>query len=63
VTPTKHRYTFWINDTESEGLKAVKAAEGISESEQIRQAVREWLRKKDVTTKAASRRASTRRKA
>lgn len=63
VTPTKRRYTFWINDTESAGLKAVKDAEGIAESEQIRQAIRDWLRKKGVQAKAASRRAATRRKA
>ena len=44
----KKRYSFWINDAEAEGLKAVKADEGISESEQIRQALRDWLRKKGV---------------
>jgi Ribbon-helix-helix protein, copG family len=56
----KKRYSFWINDTEAEGLKAVKADEGISESEQIRQAVRDWLRKKGVK-KTAKRRVSPRR--
>jgi hypothetical protein len=48
----KRRYTFWINDAEAEGLKIVKAEEGIAESEQIRQAVRDWLRKKGVTKSA-----------
>ncbi len=44
----RRRYSFWINDAEAEGLKAVKADLGISESEQIRQAVRDWLRKNGV---------------
>ncbi len=61
VTP-KRRYTFWINDAEADGLKVVKDDEGISESEQIRQAIRDWLRKKGVK-KAAPRRAGTRRRA
>jgi hypothetical protein len=44
----KRRYTFWINDAEAEGLKRVKAEEGIAESEQIRQAIRDWLRRKRI---------------
>jgi hypothetical protein len=60
VSP-KRRYTFWINDAEAAGLKEIKRADGIAESEQIRQAIRDWLRKKGVT-KATQRRAQTRRK-
>ncbi len=58
MTATKRRYTFWINDREAEGLKAVKEAEGIAESEQVRQAIRNWLRKKQgvLKTRAAKRR-------
>jgi hypothetical protein len=58
----KRRYTFWINTTEAEGLKAVKEAEGIAESEQVRQAIRDWLRKKRITIGADRRRAATRRR-
>jgi hypothetical protein len=47
MTPKK-RYSFWINEAEADGPKTVKAEEGISESEQIRQAVRDWLSKKGV---------------
>jgi hypothetical protein len=61
VTPRK-RYSFWINDQQAEGLKAVKAAEDISESEQIRQAINEWLRKKGAI-KSAHKRARTRKRA
>ncbi len=50
---TRHRYTFWINDTEAQGLRRVKAAVGISESEQIRQAIRDWLRRHHITAKPA----------
>ena len=64
MTPTKRRYTFWINDTEAEGLQQVKAALGIAESEQIRQAIRDWLKKSGANVKTASRpRAKRERKA
>ena len=61
MTPTKRRYTFWINDTEAEGLRQVKADEGIAESEQIRQAIRDWLRKKGIM-KSDRKRATTRKR-
>ena len=48
MAPFRKRYFFWINDTEAAGLKVVKDEEGISESEQIRQAIRGWLRRKGV---------------
>jgi hypothetical protein len=60
MTPTKHRYNFWINETEAQGLRRVKAAVGISESEQIRQAIRDWLRTHDVTGKPERKRAMKR---
>jgi hypothetical protein len=60
MTP-KRRYTFWINDAEADGLKEVKQAEGIAESEQVRQAIRDWLRKKGVK-KRERKRAVTRKR-
>ncbi len=54
MTP-KRRYTFWINVAEAEGLRRVKDAEGIAESEQIRQAIRDYLRQKGVTRRTADR--------
>ncbi len=54
MTP-KRRYTFWINVAEAEGLRRVKDAEGIAESEQIRQAIRDYLRQKGVTRRKADR--------
>jgi hypothetical protein len=45
MSPRK-RYSFWINDVQAAGLKLVKESEDISESEQIRQALNEWLKKK-----------------
>jgi len=60
MTP-KRRYTFWINETEAAGLKIVKEAEGIAESEQVRQAIRDWLRKKGVK-KSERKRADTRKR-
>ncbi len=61
VTPIRRRYSFWINEAEAEGLKQIKDEEGTSESEQIRQAIRTWLRKKGV--KAARKRGATRKRA
>jgi hypothetical protein len=58
LSPRK-RYSFWINDVQAAGLKVVKDAEDISESEQIRQAINMWLKKKAVkpsTSPRASRR-------
>ena len=60
--PERKRYSFWINEAQAAGLKQVKEAEDISESEQIRQALNDWLRKKGAL-KTANRRATTRRKA
>jgi Ribbon-helix-helix protein, copG family len=56
MAPRK-RYSFWINDRQAAGLKAIRAAEDISESEQIRQALNEWLKKKglDLRARAAAR--------
>jgi hypothetical protein len=38
-------YSFYMNDVQAAGLKAVKRAIDMSESEQIRQALNAWLRK------------------
>lgn len=48
MTPVRKRYSFWINEAEAEGLKAIKDAQGTTESEQIRQAIRDWLKRKGV---------------
>lgn len=52
MSPTRKRYSFWINEAEAQGLKAIKEAEGTTESEQIRQAIRDWLKRKGVTEKS-----------
>lgn len=51
MTP-KRLYNFWIDPDLDDGLKAVKAQDGIPESEQIRRALREWLEKRGVITRA-----------
>jgi hypothetical protein len=62
VTP-RRKYSFWIDDRQSEGLKKVKERDGVLESEQIRRAIDAWLQEKGVTEKAAPRRVPPRRKA
>ena len=47
MTPRK-RYSFWIDDEQAEGLKAVKVRDGVLESEQIRRALDTWLKKRGV---------------
>ena len=55
VTPRK-LYNFLIDADLAAGLKAVKARDGVSESEQIRRALREALVKKGVGVVKADRR-------
>jgi hypothetical protein len=59
---SRRRYSFWINEAQAAGLKSVKESEGMTESEQIRQALNEWLKKRDAL-KSAPRRVSARRRA
>ena len=61
LTPRK-RYSFWIDDTQAEGLKQVKERDGVLESEQIRRAIDAWLEQKDVKVKADRTSASTRKR-
>jgi hypothetical protein len=56
------RYTFYIDDDQRAALATIKQRDGISESEQIRRAVQEWIAKKGVSVKAPKRRVSPRRK-
>ncbi len=60
MTPRK-RYSFWIDDEQSEGLKRVKNRDGVLESEQIRRAINDWLHKKGVK-QAGRKRAVTRKR-
>ena len=56
-------YSFYITDTQAAGLKAIKQAVDLTESDQIRQALDAWLRKwkrKGVATKTERKRAVTR---
>jgi hypothetical protein len=49
----KHRnmHSFYLDPDLSSGLKAIKDRDGISESEQVRRAVRLWLESKGLTVK------------
>jgi hypothetical protein len=60
VTP-RQRYGFWIGPEQREGLRVVKERDGVLESEQIRRAINDWLRKKGVL-KSDRKRAGTRRR-
>lgn len=42
------RYTFFIEPDLRAALAAIKERDGISESEQIRRAIRAWVEDKDV---------------
>jgi hypothetical protein len=56
-------YNFRIDEDLDDALHAIKDRDGISVSEQIRRAVREWASRRGVIKKSAHRRALTRRKA
>ena len=55
-------YSFWINDVQAAGLKTIKKANDISESEQIRQALTDWLKKHGVATSTPERKRAVTRK-
>jgi len=62
VTP-KRLTNFLIDPDLAEGLKRVKARDGIPEGEQIRRGIRMWLKSKGVRIEKADRtRASTRKR-
>ena len=46
--PNRRRYSFWMTEAQAAGLKQVKQTKGISESEQIRQALDGWLKARGV---------------
>ena len=48
-------YSFAIDVPLRDALRQLKARDGISESEQIRRALRLWFRKHDITVGAADR--------
>jgi hypothetical protein len=62
----KRRYTFWINEAEAAGLRLVTKADDNRddwcESDHVRQAIRDYLKRKGIDLKAAPRRAGTRRR-
>ena len=55
-------WTFAIDRDLAAGLKAIKARDGISESEAARRSIRKWLESKGVIEKAGRRRAGGTRK-
>ena len=55
----RRKYSFYIDDQQYQGLKAVKERDGVLESEQIRRAINRWLEDKGVL-KAERRRAAPR---
>ena len=59
--PPRLRYGFWIDETQRDGLRAVKKRDGILESEQIRRAIDRWLEEKGMK-KSERRRAGTRKR-
>lgn len=48
IMPLK-KYSFWVEESQLEGLRFVADRDGIRESEQIRRAVNAWLETKGVT--------------
>jgi hypothetical protein len=59
----RRTYSFWIEKTQADGLKALKERDGIPESEAIRRAIDAWLRTKGIKTEKTERpRAATRKR-
>ena len=55
-------HTFYLEPELSAGLKTIKDRDGISESEQVRRALRSWLESKGLRLKAAARKGGTRKR-
>jgi hypothetical protein len=55
-------YTFWIDQMLLEGLRRIKERDGMSESEQIRRAIWNWLKEKGDSGKAGRKRPATRKR-
>jgi dsRNA-specific ribonuclease len=63
MTP-RFRYTFFIDPEVRAALAAIKARDGIPESEQIRRAINRWIEERgEVSPKTARKRAVTRKRA
>lgn len=61
MTPRRRMFTFYIDPDLAQGLKTLKQDTGASESESVRRAIAEYLRKQGVI-KAERPRAVTRKR-
>ena len=59
---TRKLTTFRIDEDLLDGLRTVWERDGVQVPEQVRRAIRDWLKKKGVTLQADRRRALTRRR-
>jgi hypothetical protein len=59
--PNRQMHSFYLDPELSAGLKAIKDRDGISESEQVRRAVRQWLESKGLRLKTVARKGGTRK--
>ena len=58
----RNRYTFFIDDDQKTALELIKERDGISESEQIRRAIKAWIAEKRIVEKAGRKRDGTRKR-
>jgi len=57
----RERYNFLIDPEQREALRFIKAREGVPESEQIRRAIDDWLKRKGIL-KSGRKRAALRKR-
>ena len=60
--PNRQMHSFYLDPELSAGLKTIKTRDGISESEQVRRAVRQWLETKGLKLRSAGARKGGTRK-
>jgi hypothetical protein len=46
VVAARRRYTFWIDESQANALKDIKARDGVPEAEQLRRAIALWIAEK-----------------
>jgi hypothetical protein len=54
MTRYRKMHSFYLEPSLDAGLKAIKDRDGISESEQVRRAVRQWLKSQGLKVKATA---------
>jgi hypothetical protein len=60
---TRSRYNFFLDEDQKAALNQIRERDGITQSEQIRRAIRQWIDDHGVTETKTKRKRKTKKKA